>query len=147
MAGDAMQPLVGQVSLPVQVRFADVDMAGHVHNSVYLHWFELARMRFLEQVVPTGNDWGEQGLILARNEVDHRMPVRLHDQVEAAAWCSAIGRSSFDLSYRIRRTGGGPAGICAEGRSVLVCFDYTLQKSKPIPHPWLSRLEALVIAT
>jgi acyl-CoA thioester hydrolase len=147
MAGDATQPMLRQVCLPVQVRFADVDMAGHVHNSVYLHWFELARMRFLEQVVPADNDWGEQGLILARNEVDHRMPVRLHDQVEAEAWCSAIGRSSFDLSYRIRRTGGGPAGICAEGRSVLVCFDYTLQKSKPIPLPWLSRLETLVVPT
>ena len=32
------------VRVPIQIRFADVDMARHVHNAVYLHWFEAARM-------------------------------------------------------------------------------------------------------
>ena len=31
-------------TVAIQIRFADVDMAHHVHNGVYLHWFELARM-------------------------------------------------------------------------------------------------------
>ncbi|HRO99933.1 MAG TPA: acyl-CoA thioesterase, partial [Flavobacteriales bacterium] len=114
--------------VPIQVRFADVDMARHVHNAVYLHWFEAARMKFLEQVVPADNDWSKLGLILARNEVDYRMPVRLHDTIEAEAWCSAVGTKSFDLSYRIHRIGGDAPGICAEGRSVMVCFDYTVQR-------------------
>jgi acyl-CoA thioester hydrolase len=122
--------------VPVQVRFADVDMARHVHNAVYLHWFEAARMKFLEQVVPAGNDWSRLGLILARNEVDYRLPLRLHDTIEAEAWCSAIGSKSFDLSYRILRTGPGSGEVCAEGRSVLVCFDYTDQRTIEIPAPW-----------
>ncbi len=128
--------------VPVQVRFADVDMARHVHNAVYLHWFEAARMKFLEQVVPADNDWSTLGLILARNEVDYRMPVRLHDTIEAEAWCSAVGTKSFDLSYRIHRIGGDAPGICAEGRSVMVCFDYTVQRSIAIPEDWRRHLEA-----
>lgn len=128
--------------VPVQVRFADVDMARHVHNAVYLHWFEAARMKFLEQVVPADNDWSTLGLILARNEVDYRMPVRLHDTIEAEAWCSAVGTKSFDLSYRIHRIGGDAPGICAEGRSVMVCFDYTVQRSIAIPEDWRRQLEA-----
>lgn len=131
------------VRVPVQVRFADVDMAGHVHNSVYLHWFELARMEYLKLVIPAGNDWRTQGLILARNEVDHRMPVRLNDTVIAEAWCSAIGRSSFDLSYRIQRTTGDRPGVCAEGRSVLVCFDYAGERSMTIPTDWAQALNTL----
>jgi acyl-CoA thioester hydrolase len=131
------------VRVPVQVRFADVDMAGHVHNSVYLHWFELARMEYLKQVIPAGNDWRARGLILARNEVDHRMPVRLNDAIVAEAWCSAIGRSSFDLSYRIQRTDGERPGVCAEGRSVLVCFDYVNERSMAIPADWNQALDAL----
>jgi acyl-CoA thioester hydrolase len=128
--------------VPVQVRFADVDMARHVHNAVYLHWFEAARMKFLEQVVPADNDWSTLGLILARNEVDYRMPVRLHDTIEAEAWCSAVGSKSFDLSYRIHRIGDSPV-VCAEGRSVLVCFDYTVQRSIAIPEPWRAALAHL----
>ena len=130
--------------VPIQVRFADVDMARHVHNAVYLHWFEAARMKFLEQVVPADNDWSKLGLILARNEVDYRMPVRLHDTIEAEAWCSAVGTKSFDLSYRIHRIGGDAPGICAEGRSVMVCFDYTVQRTIAIPEPWRAALAHLV---
>lgn len=130
--------------VPIQVRFADVDMARHVHNAVYLHWFEAARMKFLEQVVPADNDWNKLGLILARNEVDYRMPVRLHDTIEAEAWCSAVGTKSFDLSYRIHRIGGDAPGICAEGRSVMVCFAYTVQRTIAIPEDWRGGLSKLM---
>ena len=62
------------INVPIQIRFADVDMAGHVHNAVHLHWFETARMALQERFIPAEHDWREQGLILARNEVDYRMP-------------------------------------------------------------------------
>lgn len=116
-------------------------MARHVHNAVYLHWFELARMEFLKRFIPQDHDWSKQGLILARNEVDHRMPVRLHDTVEAEAWCGTVGGKSFDLLYRIHRVGGDKPGICAEGRSVMVCFDYHTQRTIPIPGSWREALE------
>lgn len=126
---------------PIQIRFADVDMARHVHNAVYLHWFEAARMALLKQFIPAEHDWKAQGLILARNEVDYRMPVHLSDTIEAEAWCSAVGTKSFDLSYRILRVGGEQPGICAEGRSVMVCFDYTVQKTIALPNSWRDALE------
>lgn len=128
--------------IPIQIRFADVDMARHVHNGVYLHWFELARMEFLKDVVPAANDWAVTGLILARNEVDHRMPVLLNDTITAEAWCSAIGNKSFDLSYRIVRSNGARPGICAEGRSVMVCFDYRQERPIPVPETWRAVLNA-----
>ena len=126
----------------IQVRFNDIDMAGHVHNAVYLSFFEQARMDLLRAFIAKDHDWKAEGLILARNEVDYRMPVRLHDTIEAEAWCSAVGTKSFDLSYRIHRIGGDAPGICAEGRSVMVCFDYTVQRSIAIPEDWRRHLEA-----
>ena len=128
--------------VPIQIRFADVDLAQHVHNSVYLHWFELARMAFLRSVIPADHDWKAQGLILARNEVDYRMPVRLHDRLEAEAWCSAVGGKSFDLCYRIHRLDGDMPGVCAEGRSVMVCYDYVQQRTIAIPAAWREGLSA-----
>ncbi|MDX9750144.1 MAG: thioesterase family protein [Flavobacteriales bacterium] len=127
--------------IPLQIRFGDVDMARHVHNAVYLHWFELARMALLEAFIPKGHDWQRMGLILARNEVDHRMPVLLTDTIEATAWCDRIGRTSFDLRYAVRRTTGDRPGICAEGRSVLVCYDYTKERPVPVPEAWRRSLE------
>lgn len=130
-------------TIPIQIRFNDVDMAHHVHNAVYLHWFELARMQLLERFIPKGHDWRNQGLILARNEVDYRMPTLLNDTVEASVWCDHIGHTSFDLRYAISRTNGDRPGICAEGRSVLVCYDYTATRPVPVPAAWRDALKDL----
>ncbi|MFN3875332.1 MAG: acyl-CoA thioesterase [Flavobacteriales bacterium] len=133
-----------RIATPIQIRFADLDMAHHAHNGVYLHWFELARMALLERFIPKGHDWRRQGLILARNEVDYRMPVNLRDEVRAEAWCSAIGTKSFDLSYAIVRLKDGRREVCAEGRSVMVCFDYERQASTTVPAEWREALEGLM---
>jgi len=136
--------MLRSISVPLQIRFADVDMARHVHNAVFLHWFEAARMALLEQFIAPDHDWRGEGLILARNEVDYRMPVRLTDQMEAEAWCGTIGNKSFDLLYAIRRIGGDRPGICAEGRSVMVCFNYHANASIALPGSWRVALEQLI---
>ena len=131
------------VTIPIQIRFADLDMAHHAHNAVYLHWFELARMELLRSFIPKGHDWKKQGLILARNEVDYRLPVHLHDTVQCECWCSSVGTKSFELSYAVRRVSGERPVVCAEGRSVLVCFDYDQGASVEIPAAWKKALGSL----
>ncbi|MBP6313754.1 MAG: thioesterase family protein [Flavobacteriales bacterium] len=129
---------------PIQIRFSDVDMARHVHNAVYLQWFELARMTILREVAPPVNDWRTEGLILARNEVDYRMPVHLHDKIVTEAWVSKLGDKSFDLQYAVHRTDGADQGICATGRSVMVCFNYLENSTIAIPTAWRTVLEKLL---
>lgn len=129
---------------PIQIRFSDVDMARHVHNAVYLHWFELARMDLLRNVTPSVNDWRTEGLILARNEVDYRMPVHLGDTIEVECWCAVIGNKSFDLHYAVHRTNGPNTGICATGRSVMVCFNYEKNITIVIPGTWRTSLETIL---
>lgn len=130
--------------IPIQIRFADVDMAQHVHNAVYLHWFELARMELLRRFIPPGHDWKKAGLILARNEADYRRPIHLHDRIEAECRAGRIGTKSFDLHYRIMRVTKGETGICAEGRSVMVCFDYTTNSPIPVPAAWRTALARMM---
>ncbi|MCC6400158.1 MAG: acyl-CoA thioesterase [Flavobacteriales bacterium] len=121
------------VTTPVQVRFADVDMARHVHNAVYLTYFELARMAYLAPLFGPEHDWTTEGLILGRNEVDYRRPVRLHDRVEVDCWCTRVGGKSFELAYGVHVLDGTARTLCAEGRSVMVCFNYLTHATIPIP--------------
>ncbi|MFT3885380.1 MAG: thioesterase family protein [Flavobacteriales bacterium] len=130
----------------IQVRFNDIDMAGHAHNAVYLSWFELGRMDLLRTFIPPEHDWQHQGLILARNEADYRRPVHLGDHVEVVTWCSAIGGRSFDLRYALHVTKGAERVLCCEGRSVMVCFDYTQGASIPVPNAWRSALARMMEA-
>lgn len=131
------------IETPIQVRFADVDMAGHVHNAAYLHYFETGRMEFLREIAGKDWDWKKQGLILARNEIDYKQPLRLHDKVSVKTQLSKVGEKSFVLSYQVF---GGASGdkLCASGLSVMVCMDYVAQRTIPIPETWKERLDSWV---
>ena len=139
--------MVRRTETAIQVRFSDIDLAGHAHHGVYLSWFELARIAFLDQVIAPDNNWKEQGSILARSEVDHRSPVFLRDKVTITTWCDRIGKSSFDLRYALFAEREGKRELCAEGRSVLVCFEYLTRTTLPIPAAWRTLLEEHVATT
>ena len=129
------------IKTPIQVRFADVDLASHVHNGVYLQYFEQGRMDFFRQLV-TGDDWDwrAQGLILARNEIDYHIPVRLHDELHVETRFESMGRTSFVLSYKVIRKDGA---VCASGSSVMVCYNYHEQTTIPVPEAWVEVFEGL----
>lgn len=128
----------------IQVRFNDIDMAGHAHNAVYLSWFEQARMDLLRNFIEKDHDWKKAGMILARNEVDYKRPVHLSDQVEVECFCSAIGTKSFDLGYSLFVVKAGERALHAQGRSVMVCFNYTTNTSFPVPETWRAKLARMM---
>ncbi|MBS1937761.1 MAG: acyl-CoA thioesterase [Bacteroidetes bacterium] len=130
-----------KISTPVQIRFSDVDLGQHVHNAAYLHYFELGRMEFLRSLVEKDHDWRKLGLILARNEVDYRLPIHLADRISVETRCTKLGTKSFDLGYAVVSAGlDGSRRLHAEGHSVMVCFDYTSQRSIPVPEAWRTAL-------
>ena len=42
------------IAAEIQIRFGDCDIAGHVHNAAYLHYFESARIQFFVTELGTG---------------------------------------------------------------------------------------------
>jgi acyl-CoA thioester hydrolase len=112
------------ISIPLQVRFSDCDIAGHIHNAIYLNYFEVGRMHFLVNQLGREWDWKKYGIILKKNEVLYHIPGQLEDQLTIHVGCSHIGNKSFTLTYQITDEKGR---LIAEGSSVLVCFDYTVQ--------------------
>jgi acyl-CoA thioester hydrolase len=116
--------------LKLQIRFRDMDSLGHVNNAVYLSYLEVARMHFLEPYL--GNDfaYATEGFLLARNEIDYKLPLKITDEAYVDLWTSRIGRRSFDFSYKIFN---GDKVWC-EAKSVLVSFNTILEKATEI-HP------------
>ena len=135
------------ITTAIQIRFNDIDMAGHAHNGVYLSWFEQARMDLLRQFIERKHDWKVHGLILARNEVDYRQPVHLGDRVEVDCWCSAIGNKSFDLRYALYVVKDGVRFPRTDGRSVMVSFDYNTNKTIAVPDAWRAALALMMETT
>ena len=132
------------IKTPIQIRFSDVDLARHVHNAAYLQYFELGRMDLLRQFMDKNHDWMSTGLILARNEVDYRLPIHLSDEIFMETSCAKLGTKSFDLSYAVVSMKDGQRRVHAEGRSVMVCFDYTKNAPFPLPEEWRTALARMM---
>ena len=120
----------------INIRFSDLDMAGHVHNSKYLCYFELGRIDFLSRIAGKNWNWKQKGLVLGRNEVDYITPIYLTDQIYVITKCDHVGNKSFKLSYEIYKNSNGNDVICTKGNSTLICINYENNNSVPVYDQW-----------
>lgn len=112
----------------IQVRFSDLDVLGHVNNSIYLSYFETARVHYFGHLLGQNWDWHKAGVILVKNEVEYHKPILLHDTPMVHVYTDHIGEKSFTLSYEIKV---GDV-IYTTGKSVLVSFDASKHATIPI---------------
>ncbi len=128
------------VKTKIQVRFSDVDMAGHVHNAAYFQYLELGRVHFFREKILDGPwDWEKTSLIVARNEIDYKMPLVFEDDVAVETSFDSLGTTSIVLAYKVLKNGEP----CAFGKSILVCYDYDQGGKIPVPDVWRRKFEAL----
>jgi acyl-CoA thioester hydrolase len=128
------------------VRFADTDAMGHVNNAAYLTYVELARIEWW--MAATGESLEreagrDQGLILAEADIAFRSPVFFGETVVIETRSSRIGRTSLGLEHRLTASPPeGPVRLVATCRSVLVRYDYAIEKAVQWPPVLLARVEA-----
>lgn len=123
----------------IHVRFSDLDVLGHVNNSIYLSYFEIARVHYFGRLLGADWDWKKDGVILVKNEVEYIKPVLLHDEPFVHLSIQKIGSKSFTLSYELKVNGE----LYTKGSSVLVCFDSFKNETISIPAQMLHVLEKL----
>lgn len=127
---------------PIEVRFADLDAMGHVNNSVYLTYIEIARVKYADTVLGTTMDFSREGFILAKATVDFILPIEMHDTIQVATRCSRMGNKSFDLEYEIIKTNEAQPVVVAKATTVLVGYNYIEKRSIAIPDDWKKKIEA-----
>lgn len=126
-------------TLPYRVRIADINYGGHVANSAVLNIFQDARIGYLAALGPFSElDLGGCGLIMPEAHIQFRAEMFLNQDLLVGVRCLKLGRSSFELAYRIERA----AKLTAEGVTPMVCFDYQLRKPVRMPEPFSMAVRA-----
>lgn len=129
--------------MPVTVRFADLDVMGHLNNVTYLVYTEQARILYVREVCQRGSDWHKLGMILARTEIDYKLPITFDDAVKVYTRVSRLGGKSFDFSYIItRQSGDNEPEIAALCSTVMVTYDYEKDRAITIPETWRNNILA-----
>ncbi len=88
------------------IRFADLDLLGHVNNVAYMVFFETGRVAFLEQLGEPPHD-REHGpvFVLAHVAADYLGELYYPGTVDIGTSLRHVGRSSFHLGHGIFHEG------------------------------------------
>ena len=121
--------LVHEMTFPV--RWGDMDAMGHVNNTVYFRYLEMARVDWL-QSLGGPPDPGGQGPVIVNAFCNFYQQLAYPDQVLLRMYVSDPGRSSFETWATMARV-QAPEIVCAAGGATTVWVDFPAQKSAPLP--------------
>jgi acyl-CoA thioester hydrolase len=123
-----------ELTIPVALRWRDVDTLGHLNQAVYHELLEEGRVALFAELA--GDLTGT--FVLARVELDYRREVRRDaGHVDVTMRVTGSGRSSIDVAHEILLPDGT---VAASGRSVLVAWDPDGRRSRPLSDGERARL-------
>lgn len=129
----------------IQVRWSDMDALGHVNNATYLTYFEQARIQYFNQIRSLwSGEANSVGLIMARVEIDYKMPLYADRITQVHTRILRLGNKSFTTQQCLTRTNdAGETEIVAIGMVTVVVYDYTAKHSIPIPEAWRVKIREI----
>ena len=108
------------------LRWSDMDAYGHVNNARFLTLYEEARVAlFFIGAREQGLGSFEEGIVIARHEVDYLRPVDYGDAVRIEMWVDEVRPSRFTIAYEL------VDGALVASRARSVCVPYNLTQSFP----------------
>ena len=117
-------------NITVNPRFGDMDILGHINNTVPCVWFELARNPFYTIFDPDLKLSKDTfPLIMAHTDYDYTGQLYFHHEVTIKTWVSKIGTKSFTVYHEAWQQGR----LCVKGNAVIVHYDFNVEKTTPIP--------------
>lgn len=114
---------------PIELRFSDLDLYGHVNSVVYFSYLETARVKLFGDFFRELTD-KQIFTLVARAECDYKFPILFGDELIVSVAVARIGTSSFDLDYRLY---DGGDKTYATARTTMVCFDNIRKVTVPVP--------------
>lgn len=125
--------------MPLQMRFNDIDMLGHLNNSVYLTFMDLAKTRYFQAVLGDKLRWGEIGVVIVNINCDFCAPTFFDDTIEVETAVVAVGEKSLTLEQRVYSP--DDERVRCRCRTIMSGFNTKTLTSEPISDEWRETLE------
>lgn len=120
-------------TLPIQLRFNDVDRFGHVNNTVYFSFYDLGKSDYFAQVCP-GVDWAENGIVTVHVQADFLAQIFATDNIAVQTAVTSIGTKSLTLAQRVVDL--STQEVKCIGTSIMVAYNLKRHESMPIQEEW-----------
>jgi acyl-CoA thioester hydrolase len=123
----------------VQLRWRDMDMLGHLNQSVYHELLEEGRAALMTDIIRrVGSEHAHGTFVLVHVDLDYHREVRKdHGEVTIVVRLAGVGRSSLRLKHEVRLPDGT---VAASGETVLVAWDPATRGKRPLSSAELAAL-------
>ncbi|MDB5326909.1 MAG: acyl-CoA thioesterase, partial [Phycisphaerales bacterium] len=108
-------------SIPIRVRYPEVDGMGYLHHSRYLQYFEIGRVELLRMQGHSYADLEKAGVffVVAKAEIKYRAPARYDDELTLVTQLIKATAVRYDHSYQLKRGNT----LLAEATTTIACVD------------------------
>ena len=116
------------------IRWGDMDVLGHVNNTIYFRYMETGRIAFLEEASGALSAQGK-GPVIVTAYCSFIKQLKYPGEIEIRTYAGAPGRSSFEVTHEILMVDadGDAKVVHAEGGGKVVWIDFAAEKSVPVP--------------
>ncbi|MCP2671743.1 acyl-CoA thioesterase [Maricaulaceae bacterium EIL42A08] len=123
---------------PIETRWADNDVYGHINNVTYYAYFDTAVNRRLAAAGLLDIEQGETIGLVVETGCQYHAPAAFPDRLEAGVKVARIGNSS--VRYEIAIFKEGEASAIAEGHFTHVYVDRATRRPKALSQTWRDAL-------
>ena len=128
-------------STPIQLRFIDIDMLGHLNNNSYFQIYDLGRYDYLVKLRGGGEKEVPQPQAMIVNlNCSFIAQTRFNERIEVFTQIERLGNKSFTMVQQVVNVVTGE--VKSECESVLVYFDWETGKPARIPDSWRADVAA-----
>ena len=133
--------LYPSVTVPISIRFSDLDAYGHVNNAVFFTYLEEARIKLIGPNFRS--EMGEETVfVVAHAACSYKVPIEYGADLFVTMTVREMRRASFIVDYVI---GDRAGSTYATAETTLVGFDPVARRAASIPE-WLDTALAEAVA-
>ena len=115
----------------IPIRWGDMDMMGHVNNTVYFRYLETIRIEWLSSIGYPPNPSG-QGPVIVNAFCNFYRQFEYPGELLAKLFVSGAARTTFETWCTLTST-NHPESVYAEGGATTMWVDFTLKKAAELP--------------
>ena len=119
------------LEMVIPIRWGDMDAMGHVNNTIYFRYLEIARIEWLHSVAGAPDAAGD-GPVIVNTFCNCLKQLKYPGDILAKHYVAKPGRTSFEAYVTLERT-DEPGVLYATGGAKTVWVNYLEERSVPLP--------------
>lgn len=123
--------------IKAQLRFNDIDILGHLNNTVYFSLYDLGKALYMEDAGLRGARDSRPTSVIADIHCTYLKPIHFGDDIYITTRCSHIGEKSFTLEQTLVDGQGEVRSTCT---TVMVYFNPDTGVSAPMPEEFREKI-------